>query len=301
MTPIAIALVTVSAFTHAAWNLLGKRQNPSSAFFLIASAAASVALAPVVVSYRRALPMLPGSLWLLIAVTGVFQTLYYIGLAAAYRHGDLSVAYPLVRALPSVLIAAITLMLGMGKPLSLAGGLGILAVALGCLILPLPALRFQLEDYLNLCCLMAVAAAIGTSGYTLVDNQALAQLRQLPGLGLSHLAITLVYLECSTVSTTLMLAAYTLLDAPERARLREVWARGKVIAALAGVIILGTYGLVLVAMAYATNVSYVAAFRQLSIPLGAFLGLTIQREPRHTPKLVGIGFVLIGLILIALA
>ena len=38
-------------------------------------------------------------------------------------------------------------------------------------------------------------------------------------------------------------------------------------------IITGAYGLVLAAMAYVPNVSYVAAFRQMSIPLGAILGV----------------------------
>jgi len=301
MTPFAIALVTVSAFTHAFWNLIGKRQNSSSAFFLIASAAASAGLLPLLAYYRHALPLVPGSVWLLIAATGVCQTIYYVGLAAAYRHGDMSMAYPLVRALPSVLIAAISLALGLGQPLSLSGVTGILAVALGCLILPMPGLQLRLGNYLNLCCLMAVLAAIGTCGYTLVDSQALQQLRDLPGLGLGNTTITLLYLEYSTLSTTLALAVYILLNAPERARLSEVWTGGKAYAAFAGLMILGTYGLVLVAMAHATNVSYVAAFRQLSIPLGALLGITVQREPWHTPKLVGIGCVLLGLVLIALA
>ncbi len=225
MTPTAIALVTVSAFTHAFWNLLGKRQNSSSAFFLIASAVASVGLAPWLVYYRHALPLVPGSVWLLIAATGVFQMIYYIGLAAAYRHGDLSVAYPLVRALPSVLIAAISLALGLGKPMSMVGVTGILAVALGCLILPMPGLQLRFRNYLNLCCLMAVLAAIGTCGYTLLDSQALQQLREVPGLGLGNTTTTLLYLEYSTISTTLALAVYTLINAPERARLGEVWAR----------------------------------------------------------------------------
>ena len=61
---------------------------------------------------------------------------------------------------------------------------------------------------------------------------------------------------------------------------------------------MATYGLVLASMAYVTNVSYVAAFRQLSIPIGAVLGLTIQREPRYLPKIIGIVIVSVGLILV---
>jgi drug/metabolite transporter (DMT)-like permease len=178
MTLPAIILVTISAFSHAVWNLLGKRQNSSSAFFLIASASASAGLLPVMIYHGRALSQMPGSVWLVVMATGVFQTIYYVGLAAAYRHGDMSVAYPLVRALPSILIAALSLMLGLGQPLSGLGIMGILAVALGCLILPMPSLQFRLGNYANLCCLMAVLAAIGTCGYTLLDSQALEQMRQ---------------------------------------------------------------------------------------------------------------------------
>ena len=67
---------------------------------------------------------------------------------------------------------------------------------------------------------------------------------------------------------------------------------------MTGVVILTTYGLVLASMAYVTNVSYVAAFRQLSIPIGAVLGFTLQQEPRYLPKLMGIGIVTVGLVLV---
>lgn len=63
---------------------------------------------------------------------------------------------------------------------------------------------------------------------------------------------------------------------------------------------MATYGLVLAAMAYVSNVSYVAAFRQLSIPIGAVLGLTLQNEPRYRPKLLGIGIVSVGLVLVGI-
>jgi uncharacterized membrane protein len=54
-------------------------------------------------------------------------------------------------------------------------------------------------------------------------------------------------------------------------------------------------------MAYASNVSYIVAFRQLSIPLGALLGVWVQKEPAGLPKLLGVGVVFGGLILVGLA
>jgi hypothetical protein len=41
------------------------------------------------------------------------------------------------------------------------------------------------------------------------------------------------------------------------------------------------YSLVLIAMSFAKNISYVVAFRQLGIPIGAILGMVILKEPMY--------------------
>jgi uncharacterized membrane protein len=51
-------------------------------------------------------------------------------------------------------------------------------------------------------------------------------------------------------------------------------------------------------MNYVSNVSYVAAFRQLSIPIGAILGMALLKESRYLPKTIGITAIFIGLILV---
>ena len=61
----------------------------------------------------------------------------------------------------------------------------------------------------------------------------------------------------------------------------------------------GTYLMVLVSFAHAENVSYVLGFRQLSIPLGAALGIFILKEAADRPKLVGVAMTFVGLVLVA--
>jgi uncharacterized membrane protein len=51
-------------------------------------------------------------------------------------------------------------------------------------------------------------------------------------------------------------------------------------------------------MNFVSNVSYVAAFRQLSIPRGAIFGMVLLREPRYLPKTVGIAAIFFGLVLV---
>jgi drug/metabolite transporter (DMT)-like permease len=302
MSSLAIILVGASAFVHASWNLLGKRQNPSLAFFFIASVFAALCFSPLLWIYHAALPSIPARVWGWLVLTSLFEVVYFIGLAGAYRHGDMSVAYPLARALPVILVAIITAIFGLGKSLSLPGVVGILAVAFGCLVLPQRRLgKIRLGDYLNGCCLLAGVAALGTAGYTLVDNQALFDLRSAPNISLNPVQIAFFYLALESVIISIALGAYVYLSTSDRAALKETWHSSRNVSFVTGLLIVGTYGLVLASMAYASNVSYIAAFRQLSIPLGASMGILIQKEPAYTSKITSVGIIFGGLILIALA
>ena len=60
------------------------------------------------------------------------------------------------------------------------------------------------------------------------------------------------------------------------------------------------YLLVLVAMGYVTNVSYIQAFRQLSLPIGLLLGILILKERATFQKIAGMILILTGLSLVAL-
>lgn len=302
MSPIAIVLVVTSTFTHAFWNLIGKRRSPTAAFFLLASLVMILAIAPLIFYHRRALPLVPGSVWVLLAATGLCQALYYISLAGAYRYGDLSVAYPLARSLPAMLVAVVTALLGLGEPIHLTGVIGILLVVTGCLCIPLSSFRdIRLSSYLNPCYGLALLAACSTTGYTIIDSEALGQLRALPDLNLGAAALALFFMGLEFITTCVCLGVYVAVVPGERAAFGVLRRSALGIAAVTGLMIGGTYGLVLVAMGFVTNVSYLAAFRQLSIPIGALLGITLQKETAPLPKLVGIGVVLAGLVLVGLA
>lgn len=299
VTATAIALITISVFAHAGWNLLSKRQ-PSVGFFAVASASSALLLAPWLWYNRTLFPWMHAAIWPLIVATGLAQAIYYSGVAGAYRHGDMSLAYPMLRALPVLLITGISFALGRGDQITPMGLVGIITVAAGCLLLPIKSFRhIRLRDYLALCCLLALVAALGTTGYTMLDDQALRQLRWgLPWLSKPH--ITLLYIALQTTSTSIWVLLFMLLLPNERQRFHSVWQNGRRQAISTGWIITGAYGLVLASMAYVTNVSYVAAFRQMSIPLGALLGIFLLKEPRYLPKLIGVIVVVAGLVLVAL-
>jgi drug/metabolite transporter (DMT)-like permease len=66
-----------------------------------------------------------------------------------------------------------------------------------------------------------------------------------------------------------------------------------------GVMIYVTYGIVLVSMAFAADVSYIVAFRQVSLPIGVVLGLVLLKERGGWLRLGSTVVMVAGLMLVA--
>ncbi len=86
----------------------------------------------------------------------------------------------------------------------------------------------------------------------------------------------------------------------ERQRITNVIRDFKAAAITTGIGIYLTYGLVLASMNYVTNVNYVSAFRQLSIPIGALMGVVLLKEPGYVPKIIGVGAIFVGVVLVGI-
>jgi drug/metabolite transporter (DMT)-like permease len=131
-----------------------------------------------------------------------------------------------------------------------------------------------------------------------VDDEALRRLRA--GEGMDPLQAAMIYLFLENAASVFWLSLFVLGFANrynnQTVPARLAWRK----AAWTGFFISLTYVLVLIAMAYARNVSYVVAFRQISIPLGAILGITILKEPGYRPKIVGVFVIFTGLVLVGI-
>ncbi len=125
MTGVAILLLCFSSVLHASWNFISKSNSPSAAFLLVANTVDCVILVPVAVVFGVEYAAFPSSVWMLIIITGLFQALYYASLAGAYRSGDMSLAYPLARSSPVIVVTVVTFILGEGDTISLQCVVGI--------------------------------------------------------------------------------------------------------------------------------------------------------------------------------
>jgi len=302
MSIFAIILVLISAFMHAGWNLLSKSQDPSASFFLAASFIGALVLSPVLLVYWDTVAHgIPFQVWLQVIMAGFFMALYYIALAGAYRAGDISVAYPIARSSPVIVVTVVTLFLGRGDQVSGLCIAGIILVVGGCFLTPLQ--RFgdlHLKNYLNKTCGLALLAALGTSGYTLLDDEALRILRTSPQITMGNTWVTILYAFLEALWASIWLFLYVMASSGGRSGMHKMLNGNKKNAIFAGLAIQLTYGIVLISMAFVNNVSYVVGFRQLSIPLGAALGILVLKERLHPPKLVGVVIMFMGLILLAM-
>ena len=300
MSTIAIILIIISAIAHASWNLLGKSHKPNAAFFLLANVTGTLCLGIIASTAFSLFSQVPTSVWYLLIATGLCQTIYFTGLSNGYLHGDLSIIYPAVRGLPALIVVWISLLIGRGDYISIQSILGCGFIFIGCLILPMHRFQdFRVDNYRNLSSFFALLAALGTVGYSFIDDLALRQLRQLPNTNLAIWQITIFYAFFEGVFTTLWMAIvglpYQIVRSDLRHLFKTTWPR----VAFTGFMIAITYVLVLISLAFVSDVSYVVGFRQLSIPLGAMMGIVLLKEPAHKPRLFGVGILFIGLVLIA--
>ena len=154
----------------------------------------------------------------------------------------------------------------------------------------------------------ATIAAVGTAGYSVVDDRALriARIAATPGVAAWHVTAVYAFFEC--VTSVFWLGCYLLIRPTRRNTVRAllqnrsdgISSRGTNDSALMGVGIYLTYTLVLVSLAFVNDVSYVVAFRQLSIPIGVVAAAAILRERLTAPRLFGTLLMFAGVVLVGI-
>ncbi|MBE6399592.1 MAG: hypothetical protein E7041_05565 [Lentisphaerae bacterium] len=295
MGKTAFLLILLSVFLHAGWNFLSKANRPSKAFFVLANGTVALLTIPFVFIVPVAWGELGWKFWLLLAGSVAFEVIYAIGLAGAYKKQDISIAYPLARALPVLMVALVTLLFGLGAVPEWTAWTGFAVVALGCIILPQSSFgNLKWREFVKSVSGFILLAALGTTGYTVVDKVATAQLMKVAAASkISELGLYLFLMETGVALALLILVLFS---GRERVELFRKNLKSPA-PYLCGLFSGAAYFLVLAAMGFVDNVSFLQAFRQMSLPVGVILGVVFLHEKLTLPKIIGTVMIVLGLIL----
>ncbi|MFO7625529.1 MAG: hypothetical protein R6V73_14380 [Anaerolineales bacterium] len=288
MTPFVVAIVLSSTFMHASWNLLARYGRSEGVFYLRLLVVTSVVgFIPAVVSefLTRSMPPLA---WLCVLGSGTAAAAYLFFMARAFQTLDFSTVYPVVRALPVVLVAFADV--ARGRYLSPFGWMGVLLVAGGCLLVPLRSFKdISIKNYFNINSVWMVLAALGTVGYTMLDKVAAEVVQPGPWTAIRY---GYFYFLIS------LFPYWGMLRVSETTQVVRGSASWK-LASLAALFQFGAYGLILWAYQLTPYASYVVAFRQFSIVLGSVAALLFYHEQGLVVRLSGALLITSGLVMIA--
>ncbi len=280
MSASVVLMVLFAALLHAGWNTAVKSGHDQSLNAVLVSAGAG-AIAAVGLCFAE----VPSSAsWPYLACSVCAQVLYYRLVAAAYRHGDLSQAYPLMRGTAPLLVALASAPL-LGESLSLTGWSGVLLICLGVLGLAVDA---WLRDGVSARATgLALLNACVIASYTLID-----------GVGVRLSQAPVGYTLWIFFLTAILLLGWTLFRRP-RELLR--YARSRAMLPLVGGSgTLGSYGIALYAMTLAP-VASVAALRETSILFATLLSVLLLGERIGPRRGLATVFIAAGAMVIRLA
>ncbi len=278
--PIVIA-VLCGALLHASWNALIKAGGDKP----LDTALVNLFGALVVLPLMFWLGPPPAGAWPFIAMSMGVHLCYYIALAGAYQHGELSLTYPIMRGFAPLLVA-----LGSGVILSeapsAAAWLGILGIATGVALVGLARPGAALHHRKALAFAFANAAIIAT--YTFVDGSGVRASTVADHGALSYV-ITLSVLNGVPYP---LLVWWRRGAQGRRDMLRYTRARWK-LAALGGAASIASYAIALWAMTQAP-VASVAALRETSVLFAAVLGTLLLKERFGLQRALGTTVIVAG-------
>lgn len=289
MAIASLLLVVLASFIHASWNLLAKRAASVGPIFVFAyNLIACIAYAPWVF---YVLMQGDGIAWTwmgigILLLSGLIHLAYSLCLQRGYQVADLSVVYPVARG-TGPMLSTLGAFLILGEMPSGQGVVGLLLVVAG---IGLIATQGDLSAFRRPGGQSGVRWGTATGGliasYTVVDAYAV-----------KVLGIAPVVLDWFSNLLRFFLLAPIFIANPRRAieAMRGYWW----IAIGVGLLSPLSYILVLAALTSGAPLSLVAPMREMSMMVGALMGMLILREKVGPWRLAGCGVLIVGVILLS--
>ena len=258
MSGTVFASLLFAALMSATWNAIVKGgPNKYLHAVLVANSAALIA-----VIFLPFLQQPAPQAWLCIGASAVLQVVYYGFLAAAFRAGDMSHAYPLMRGTAPLLVSLASGPL-IGESLSLGRWVGVVMICTGVM-----ALAWEMRRY-------RASANSAVVKYGLLNAVVIAAYTVIDGFGVRRSGTAVSYTLWNLLLTALILSIWTMLT-----RCKEFfdYAEGRLpVALIGGLATVMSYGIVLWAMTQAP-IAAVAALRETSMIFVLAIAVVVFKE-----------------------
>jgi drug/metabolite transporter (DMT)-like permease len=271
--------VLLGAACHASWNALVK--SGSDPFLDTVSVATCLAAVTAIMLVFLPMPLPLEASWLCLVGSVVIHVAYYTFLVLAYREGDLSLVYPIMRGTAPAFTALLAAVL-LGEQPSWGGWAGVLLVSGGVLLLTADAPRSKGVRLSPV--LFALLNAGVIVGYTLVDGV---------GARLSGNAFSYTGWMLLLTGVFVFLISFAFRGRQVTHHILAQWKKWTI----GGVFTFASYSLALWAMTKAP-IAPVAALRETSIVFSAVLAVFVLKERITTLRRVSIAIVTAGAIAI---
>ena len=288
MTLSSVFLVVLASIVHASWNLLAKRAAPAGPVFVLAYSLISCLIYAPWVVYLLARGGLPwsGAAVGIVLVSGLVHLGYNLCLQRGYQVADLSVVYPVARG-TGPMLSSLGAFLILGEAPSATGLAGLALVVGGILLI---ATQGRLAAFTRPGGQAGLRWGTATGGliacYTVLDAYAVKV------LGFAPVVLDWLLNLFRVVMLLPMVAA-------DRRRavaaMRGHWWRALGVGVLSPL----SYILVLIALSGGAPLSLVAPMREMSMMVGALMGMLILREQVGPWRLAGCGVLIAGVILLS--
>ncbi len=277
--------VLLSAVLHATWNFVARRSAGNLTVFWWSLWISCLFLLPLVLIVASGMgpagfmAMLEAG-WLFVLATGIIHTFYFLFLARAYEHGEISLVYPIARGSGIGLTGFLGWLL-LGEELTPMGVTGIGLICFGILTMGVSVLRHSRAANRGFVSALGVGATIVS--YSLVDKV---------GVSVVHPVVYIFGMFMLSAALVTPLVAVR-----DRGRLWRKLAETWRAATLIGIGSTAAYLMILFAMTVG-QVGYIVALREFAVVLGAVLGFVFLKE-RITPLKVGsVVMIVAGLVFI---
>ena len=291
MSTIAIGLVLISALFHALRSLFTKESGDKQIFLWLYSIFALLFFSPLFFYFLYRVGINDPAAYAWCAGSGFIHFLYWLFLTSAYKEGDLSHVYPIMRSSPAlVLVIAVFLL---GEQVSAQGVTGILLVAVGVYIINMK----QISGVELLAPVKSIAhdrstrfaflTLISVAFYSIVDKMAVNYIHPI--------LFAFLHLFCGMCYYT-----FFIVFTKNVAQIKNEWNSRAVRIIMSGIIGIVGYALILVAFTV-ERVSYIVGLRQTSIVFAVLMGSHILKEKHQGIRLTGALIIFAGGFLISLA